>query len=90
MVLSNLKFRPQTRALPSWGGKVDADIGTFVERLSYWIRRVDCWSLETERYFDMKLPVVQKHRLVTSLPKVKDVDVVPMMARPNTETLKYT
>jgi len=81
------KFLAQSRALPSWGGKVDADVGTFVERLAYLIRGVDCWSLETERYLGTKGPEVQKHRLVTLLPKVKNADVTPMMAQPSTEVL---
>jgi len=65
------KFQAQSRSLPSWGGAVDADVATFVDRLGYWIRGIDSWSLETERYHGTKGPEVRKHRLVTLLPKVK-------------------
>jgi Delta6-protoilludene synthase len=75
------KFLAQRSTLPSWGPTVDADVGAFVERLGYWIRGIDSWSLETERYFGTKGQEVQKHRLVTLLPKVKKPDVTPMMAQ---------
>lgn len=77
------KFQAQRRALPSWDPVVDSDVAVFVERLGYWIRGIDSWSLETERYHGTKGPEVQKHRLVTLLPKVKKPDVTPMMAQPS-------
>jgi hypothetical protein len=76
------KFQAQCRTLPSWGPTVDADVASFVERLAYWIRGIDSWSIETERYFGKKGPEIQKHRLVTLLPKVKRPDMTPMMAQP--------
>ena len=79
------RFQAQRSALPSWGRTVDSDVEAFVERLGYWIRGIDCWSLETERYFGTKGPEVQKHRLVTLLPKVKRPDVTPMMVQPSAE-----
>jgi hypothetical protein len=81
------KFQAQSRTLPSWGPAIDSDVETFVERLGYWIRGIDCWSLETERYFGTKGPEIQKHRLVTLLPKAKKPDVTPMMVQPSAETL---
>jgi Delta6-protoilludene synthase len=79
------RFQAQCRTLPSWGRTVDSDVEAFVERLGYWIRGIDSWSLETERYFGTKGPEVQKHRLVTLLPKVQRPDVTPIMAQPNAE-----
>lgn len=79
------KFQAQSRTLPSWGPAIDSDVATFVERLGYWIRGIDCWSLETERYFGTKGLEIQKHRLVTLLPKAKKPDVTPMMVQPNAE-----
>jgi len=81
------KFQAQSRTLPSWGPAIDTDVETFGERLGYWIRGIDCWSLETERYFGTKGPEIQKHRLVTLLPKAKKPDVTPMMVQPSAETL---
>jgi hypothetical protein len=65
------------------GAAVDADVNTFVERLAYWIRGIDCWSLETERYFGTKGLEIKEHRQVRLLPKVKKPDVTPMMAQLN-------
>jgi Delta6-protoilludene synthase len=76
------EFQAQYRILPSWGPTVDRDVKEFVERWAYWIRGIDCWSLETERYFGSEGLEIQKHRLVTLLPKVKEPDVTPMMAQP--------
>jgi len=81
------KFQAQSSTLPSWGPAIDSDVETFVERLGYWIRGIDCWSLETERYFGTRGPEIQKHRLVTLLPKAKKPDVTPMMVQPSAETL---
>ena len=80
------KFQAQSRTLPSWGPGIDRDVETFVERLGYWIRGIDCWSLETERYFGTKGPEIRKHRLVTLLPKAIKPDVTPMMVQPSAET----
>jgi len=82
-VLSN--FQAQYRLLPSSGPAVDADVNVFVERLAYWIRGFDCWSLETERYFGTKGPEIKKHRVVRLQPKVKKPDVTPMMAQCDAE-----
>jgi len=75
------RFQAQYRMLPSWGPDMDPVITAFVERLAYWIRGHDCWSFESERYFGTKGPEIQKHRLVTLLPRSRRPDVTPMMAR---------
>ncbi|KAI0267825.1 terpenoid synthase [Gloeopeniophorella convolvens] len=75
-VLSN--FMAQYHMLPSWGPAVDALVDTYVDRLAYFIRGIDCWAFETERYFGTKGQEIQKRRLVTLLPKVHAA--TPMMA----------
>ncbi|KAI0306220.1 terpenoid synthase [Multifurca ochricompacta] len=79
------RFQAQHRMLPSWGPAVDRDVESFVERLGYWIRGIDSWSLETERYFGTKGVEIQKHRVVTLLQKVKKPNVTPMMAQPSAQ-----
>ncbi|KAF8257146.1 hypothetical protein EI94DRAFT_1692999 [Lactarius quietus] len=76
------KFQAQYRALPSWGPETDSIVASFVEKLAYGIHGYDCWAFEAERYFGMKRPEVQKHRLVTLLPRSNKPDVTPMMAQP--------
>ena len=79
------KFLAQRATLPSWGHVVDSDVEAFVERAGYWVRGLDSWSLESQRYFGTKGPEIQKHRLVTLLPKANRPDVTPMMAQPSAE-----
>ncbi|KAH9053668.1 terpenoid synthase [Lactarius vividus] len=76
------KFQAQYRMLPSWGPDLDRIVTAFVERLGHWIRGHDCWSFESERYFGTKGPEIQKHRVVTLLPRSTRPDVTPMMAQP--------
>ncbi|KAF8260661.1 terpenoid synthase [Lactarius quietus] len=76
------KFQSQYRVLPSWGPGTDPIVAAFVERLAYGIRGYDCWAFEAERYFGTKGPEIQKHRLVTLLPRSNKPDVTPMMAQP--------
>lgn len=67
LVLS--EFQAQHRVLPSWGPIIDRNVQTYVERLAQFIRGIDCWAFETERYFGTKGREVQKQRIVTLLPE---------------------
>jgi hypothetical protein len=80
------RFQTQYRMLPSWGPDMDPIVTALVERLAHWIRGHDCWSFESERYFGMKGAEIQKHRLVTLLPRSRRPDVTPMMVRPSAST----
>ena len=72
------EFQAQSRTLPSWGTTTDLKVKTYVERLAYFIRGIDCWAFETERYFGTEGRGVQSKRVVNLLPKVEAV--TPMMA----------
>jgi hypothetical protein len=72
------EFQAQYRTLPSWGTTIDSRVKTYVERLAHFIRGIDCWAFETERYFGTKGLEVQSKRIVNLLPKVEAV--TPMMA----------
>jgi len=74
------RFQAQRHMLPSWGADMDSVVDSYVERLAYWIRGHDCWSLESGRYFGSKGLEIQKHRLVMLLPRVELAGVTPMMA----------
>ncbi|KAG5640845.1 hypothetical protein DXG03_006834 [Asterophora parasitica] len=73
------EFKAQCQALPSWGVAVDREVKVYVERLAYFMRGIDCWAFETERYFGTKGREIQEQRVVDLLPKVHAV-VTPMMA----------
>jgi Delta6-protoilludene synthase len=72
------EFRAQYRVLPSWGPTVDLKIKTYVERLACFIRGIDCWAFETERYFGTKGPEIQRQRIVNLMPKAEAVAPIMM------------
>ncbi|KAI9438411.1 terpenoid synthase [Russula earlei] len=72
------QFQAQYRILPSWGPTIDLKVSAYVERLAYFIRGIDCWAFETERYFGKKGREIQKDRIVNLLPRAEAV-VTPMM-----------
>jgi hypothetical protein len=74
------EFQAQYQALPSWDPAIDLRVKTYVERLAYFVRGIDCWAFETERYFGTKGREIQKQRIVGLLPKSEDV--APIMIAP--------
>ena len=77
------EFQAQYRTLPSWGLAIDLRVKTYVERLACFIRGIDCWAFETERYFGTKGRELQKRRIVDLLPKAEAV--APIMMAPSRE-----
>jgi hypothetical protein len=77
------KFQAQYRTLPSWGSAIDLRVKTYVERLACFIRGIDCWAFETERYFGKKGGEIQRQRIVDLLPKAEAV--APIMMAPSLE-----
>jgi len=71
------KFQAQRRVLPSWGPAIDPAVNDYVDRLCFWVRGHDCWSFESERYFGTKGVEIQGLRLMTLLPKVKNLCMTP-------------
>jgi hypothetical protein len=71
------EFQAQYQMLPSWEPAIDQKVKTYVERLGQFIRGIDCWAFETERYFGTKGREVQKQRIVTLLPKKGELMSMP-------------
>ena len=74
------EFQAQYRALPSWDPAIDLRVKTYVERLAYFMRGIDCWAFETERYFGTKGREIQEQRIVNLLPKAEAA--APVMIAP--------
>jgi Delta6-protoilludene synthase len=72
------EFQAQYDNLPSWGPTMDLKVKVYVERLAYFVRGIDCWAFETERYFGTKGLEVQGKRVVNLMPRAEAV--TPMMA----------
>jgi len=74
------EFQAQYQVLPSWDPATDLRVKTYVERLAYFMRGIDCWAFETERYFGTKGREIQERRIVDLLPRVGAV--APVMTVP--------
>lgn len=74
------EFQAQYQALPSWDAAIDPRVKTYIEGLAYFMRGIDCWAFETERYFGTKGREVQEQRIVDLLPKAGAV--APIMIAP--------
>jgi len=75
------EFQAQYQALPSWDPAIDLRVKTYVERLAYFMRGIDCWAFETERYFGTKGREIQEQRIVDLLPKAAGA-AEPVMIAP--------
>jgi hypothetical protein len=79
------EFQAQYRALAFWDPATNLRVKTYVERLARFIRGIDCWAFETERYFGDKGPEIKRQRIVDLLPKAEAV--APMMMAPCRELI---
>jgi hypothetical protein len=75
------EFQAQYQVLPSWDPAIDLRVKTYVGRLAYFMRGIDCWAFETERYFGTKGREIQEERIVDLLPKAEAV--APIMIAPS-------
>ncbi|EMD35369.1 hypothetical protein CERSUDRAFT_96486 [Gelatoporia subvermispora B] len=53
----------------SWGPRVDTDMTEYLQGLIWWIRAIDTWHFESTRYFGVDGLAIQKHRMVTLMPR---------------------
>lgn len=74
------EFQAQYQVLPSWDPAIDLRVKTYVERLACFMRGIDCWAFETERYFGTKGREIQEQRIVDLLPRTGAVE--PIMIAP--------
>lgn len=62
-------FLSDLERLPSWGEEIDKKVKTYIDGLGHWVRGNDDWSFESERYYGTRGLEVQKHRIVSLLPR---------------------
>jgi hypothetical protein len=63
------RFNDDRMNLPSWGAKIDKDVGIYVNGLAHWIVGSLHWSFESERYFGKNGKEVKVTRVVDLLPR---------------------
>ncbi|KAF8799734.1 terpenoid synthase [Phlegmacium glaucopus] len=61
-------FLSNSRALPSWGEKIDRAVMVYIDRVARCVRGYDAWSYETNRYYGEDGLKVQQCRMITLLP----------------------
>ena len=61
-------FLANSRALPSWGERIDQAIKVYIDRVARCVRGYDAWSYETNRYYGDNGLKVQACRKITLLP----------------------
>ncbi len=65
--------------IPKFGEPVDTELVRYVDGLANWVRAVEQWGFESERYFGKKGPEIEKTRWVTLLPKGRTEDIGPQL-----------
>lgn len=61
------RFNNDKINLPSWGAKIDKDVGVYVNGLANWIVGSLHWSFESERYFGKDGKEIKVSRVVNLL-----------------------
>ena len=64
-----------TGGLPSFTPQIDEQVSQYAEGLAHWVRGIDAWSFETERYFGSRGAAVRAARRVELLPLHEKVAV---------------
>ncbi|KAI0056134.1 terpenoid synthase [Artomyces pyxidatus] len=57
--------------LPEWPEDIREDAQTYVQGIVGWVRSNNTWHFESQRYFGQHGLEIQKHRMVTLLPKTR-------------------
>jgi hypothetical protein len=83
------EFQAQYQALPSWDPAIDLRVKAYVERLAHFVRGIDCWAFETERYFGIKGREIQEQRIVDLLPKAEGVASIMIAPAPAPDGLAW-
>ncbi|KAI0706366.1 terpenoid synthase [Earliella scabrosa] len=58
--------------LPSWGPEIDEEVRRYVDGMGNWVRGNIAWSFESERYFGLDGPEIEKTRRVVLRPQVPE------------------
>ena len=61
-------FLTNSRALPSWGERIDRAVRVYIDLVARCVRGYDAWSYETNRYYGQDGLKVQERRKITLLP----------------------
>lgn len=66
------EFLQTWHAIPTFGGPLDREVRIYCDGLGNWVRGNDAWSFESQRYFGLQGPEIERTR------KFRLLDKVPM------------
>ena len=71
-------FHAAKAALPEWNEPLNSDVKAYCDGLGQWVRGMDVWSFESERYFGNKGLEIQENRWMLLLPKKITAEIGPV------------
>lgn len=72
------KFHAAQAALPQWEEPLNSHVKEYCDGLGQWVRALDDWSFEGERYFGNKGLEIKEKRWMLLLPKENATEVGPV------------
>ena len=72
------RFHAAKAALPEWNEPLNSDVKAYCDGLGQWVRGMDVWSFESERYFGNKGLEIQENRWMLLLPKKITAEIGPV------------
>ena len=73
------RFHDALAALPQWEEPLNSHVKAYCDGLGQWVRALDDWSFESERYFGKKGLEIKENRWMLLLPTKKSAtDIGPV------------
>ena len=72
------RFHAALAALPQWEEPLNSQVKEYCDGLGQWVRALDDWSFESERYFGNKALEIKKNRWMLLLPKKITTEIGPV------------
>ena len=72
------KFLAAKAALPQWEEPLNSEVKAYCDGLGQWVRALDDWSFESERYFGNKGPKIKENRWMLLMPKTCTTEIGPI------------
>ncbi|KAF8433262.1 isoprenoid synthase domain-containing protein [Boletus edulis BED1] len=72
------RFQAAMAALPQWEEPLNSQVRTYCDGLGQWVRALDDWSFESERYFGNKGLEIKENRWISLLPKKCATEIGPV------------
>ena len=72
------RFHAAMAALPQFEEPLNSQVREYCDGLGQWVRALDAWSFESERYFGSKGPKIKEKRWMLLLPKKNTTEIGPV------------